>query len=319
MSIDAPAVYFFDLRDDEKLVRVGFDGSKRIAEHQRNGQRFLAGLPAGMDYEKRIHSHFRDQLAPGFASTSIYDGEKIWDYVEWLVASGYATPDPATIEHLPRLPWEVISPLRAGAPRVEPSGQAALFPPSLLGKKERIARAGVAAFHASLSDEWYSPVEVIEAARAVMGGIDLDPASCPRANFRAGASAYYSETVDGLDPLHPWGGRVWMNPPYGNKGPLFVARLCREFAMSNVTEAIALLNVMSATADWFQIVFETASALCVSRGRWKFEPGSPDQACSSAGSGSIVPYWGPNAIKFATVFAQLGNVVLPARFDTVAE
>jgi ParB family chromosome partitioning protein len=48
------------------------------------------------------------------------------------------------------------------------------------------------------TDERYTDLWVIEAARATMGGIDLDPASCALANARVKATTYFDENTNGL-------------------------------------------------------------------------------------------------------------------------
>ncbi len=67
--------------------------------------------------------------------------------------------------------------------------------------------------HSSESAEHYTPVDIVEAARAVMGRIDLDPASCELANTYIKASMFYDEQADGL--RRNWSGRVFLNPPGG--------------------------------------------------------------------------------------------------------
>jgi hypothetical protein len=48
-------------------------------------------------------------------------------------------------------------------------------------------------------NEWYAPSDYLEAARSVMGEIDLAPASNPVANQVVQATVYYSEQDDGLE------------------------------------------------------------------------------------------------------------------------
>ncbi len=60
--------------------------------------------------------------------------------------------------------------------------------------------------------EYYTPPIWTEAARALMGHIDLDPASCEIANQTVKAKAYFTKQNDGLS--QPWHGHVWMNHPF---------------------------------------------------------------------------------------------------------
>ncbi len=72
--------------------------------------------------------------------------------------------------------------------------------------------------HSSKSVEHYTPECVYEPARALMGGITLDPASCEEANKRIRALHFIGLPADGL--ACSWNAfgepsRVFLNPPGG--------------------------------------------------------------------------------------------------------
>lgn len=67
--------------------------------------------------------------------------------------------------------------------------------------------------HSSKTNEHFTPTEVVEASRAVLGGFDLDPASCAEANRVVLAERWIGQEIDGL--TRTWSGRVFLNPPGG--------------------------------------------------------------------------------------------------------
>lgn len=66
------------------------------------------------------------------------------------------------------------------------------------------------------SCEHGSPPTAVDLTRYVLGGIDLDPCSSAYWQaFTTKATTYYDRASDGLKS--PWFGRVFVNPPGGNK------------------------------------------------------------------------------------------------------
>lgn len=160
----------------------------------------------------------------------------------------------------------------------------------------------------SLSNEWYTPAEYLEAARYVMGGIDIDPASNDYANQRVQAGVYYTSETNGLE--QEWHGRCWLNPPYGRMSGAFIQRLTEQYKAGNVTEAVVLLNAHSAETDWFAPLWD--HLLCFTDHRINFE--SPDGVKDGSTHGSVFIYLGQNERAFHEAFKQFGYVVKQVRW-----
>lgn len=154
------------------------------------------------------------------------------------------------------------------------------------------------------SDEWYTPAEYIEAARAVMGDIDLDPATCRAAQETIRARAFFTKEDDGL--VQSWHGRVWLNPPYSaSLVQGFVDKLCAEYDAGRMTEAVVLVNNATDTA-WFHSLLARFPA-CVLRRRVPFW--RPGFSGGGARQGQVSFYLGPNVDRFRVVFSRFGVVV----------
>jgi ParB family chromosome partitioning protein len=155
-------------------------------------------------------------------------------------------------------------------------------------------------------DEWYSPRPLLELARAALGGIDLDPASCALAQETVRAHTYYDKAKNGLD--HPWFGRVWMNPPY-SRGLMakFAGRLLHQYELENVTAGIMLVHNCTETS-WFQIAAAGAQMVCFPKGRIGFR--NPKRTIKSTpGRGQALLYYGRDAKRFEEVFAPIGLIL----------
>lgn len=155
-------------------------------------------------------------------------------------------------------------------------------------------------------NEWYTPVQHIEAARAVMGGIDLDPASSEIANRTVKAAVYFDRQTDGL--LWDWSGRVWLNPPYAQPAIVdFIKKLVEEINVGHVDQAIALTHNYTDTA-WFHLAAAASNAICFTRGRIGFLNQAGERASPTQGQAFF--YFGPSVQRFAAEFSDHGLVVV---------
>lgn len=159
-------------------------------------------------------------------------------------------------------------------------------------------------------NEWYTPVEYIEAAREVLGTIELDPASSQLAQKTVKAGRYFTIENDGLGQA--WKGKIWLNPPYSQPHiTKFVEKLAISVERGQVNEAILLTHNYTDTA-WFHCAARVCSAICFTRGRIAFVNQKGEKAAPTQGQAFF--YFGANTEHFMSRFCEYGFVVKRPEF-----
>lgn len=184
----------------------------------------------------------------------------------------------------------------------------------------------------SLNVELYTPPEIIQAARTVLGEIDLDPASSEIANQRVKAKRIFTKADDGLH--QDWRGNVWMNHPWGARetackknckkkacvkrgyhldkelpgNAAWINKLVNEYERGNVDQALCITYASTGEA-WFKPL--KRYPLCLLDGRTSFY--TPEGIKLNQNTkGCSVAYLGKNISAFIKSFSEFGGVMLPA-------
>lgn len=169
----------------------------------------------------------------------------------------------------------------------------------------------LALLKSSQSNEWYTPAEHVSLVYAVMGDIDLDPASSLQADKAViGAAKIFTEADGDLSwrkDGNQWHGKVYCNPPYGGLAGKFAAKALHEIEAGRVTEAILCLSGYAYETKWFRpILTNTTIPICWVHGRVKFTKPNGESAASTVGT--IYVYLGPNVASFTEHFSKIGAI-----------
>ena len=155
--------------------------------------------------------------------------------------------------------------------------------------------------HNTGKEEGYTPPKYIEAARKVMGSIDLDPASNEYAQQWVKAKKFYTKEDDGLSK--DWQGNIWLNPPY-SRG--VVNQFVLTLVGSKYNSAIVLTNNSSETS-WGGTLLKYCSAVCFVKGRIKFITPDGEEGGKPL-HGQMFTYFGTDVEKFKEEFSKFGTV-----------
>jgi hypothetical protein len=152
-----------------------------------------------------------------------------------------------------------------------------------------------------LTNDWLPPKFILDA----LGPFDLDPCA---ARDQPWATARLQLTIQGDGLTKRWQGRVWLNPPYGDRTALWLAKLaCHGNGM-------ALLYARTDTQMFFDCVWGQANGIFFFKGRVPFC--RPDgTAAAVAGAPSVLVSYDVRGSR--RNYAALKNCELAGRFLTI--
>ncbi len=151
--------------------------------------------------------------------------------------------------------------------------------------------------------EWFTPQPIIEAARACMGGIDLDPFSSELANKRVKAESIFTKEDNGLSKM--WWGRVWMNHPFSKEMNAVCIRKIVDGWGHRYFDVACCITFASTSERWFQPLLRYPQCFLHGRTNYHLPNGEMKRGVTK---GSVVTYLGDYPEKFHEAFKLLGTV-----------
>jgi phage N-6-adenine-methyltransferase len=149
--------------------------------------------------------------------------------------------------------------------------------------------------------EWYTPKWIIDIVHNFYGKIDLDPASCSRANEVIQAESIFTKESNGLNSF--WWGKVWVNHPYGKKeNTLWTSKIIEEYIENKFVTDILGICYASTSEKWFQNILNNCDGVSFISPRVSFVSGD-NQKSSSPQKGACIYYFGDNITGFHKHFS----------------
>ena len=159
------------------------------------------------------------------------------------------------------------------------------------------------------SNAWFTPLNILNHARQVIGPFQLDPYSSKKANKIVKADAIYTRE----DPApYKWkkANSVWINPPYGRG--IFsesIQNFLRNYKTGRINNIIALVNNVTETKAG-QSLMSCATTICFPAGRISFY-NTDGKATSGNTRGQMILLFTDSTDKintFTNEFEKLGIV-----------
>lgn len=154
--------------------------------------------------------------------------------------------------------------------------------------------------------EWYTPPEIIEAARKCLGVIEFDPFSCYKANRTVNALYYLTKEQDGYSER--WGRcKTWCNHPFSRENNQRIAnKVINEHTKEGAE--IVMITFAATSESWFKPLLAYPQCFLYGRTNYFDEQGNKVKGVTK---GSVITYLGNNVDKFYEAFKHLGQVKVP--------
>lgn len=129
------------------------------------------------------------------------------------------------------------------------------------------------------TDTYLTPLPIIQS----LGEFELDPCT-PEFMPWETAKTRFTKKEDGLK--QNWGGRVWLNPPYGKEAAKWLRKLAEH------GNGIALVLARTETKDWHETIWPQAHAILFMKGRIYFHHNDGSRAKANCGAAPVLVAYG---------------------------